>query len=55
MEVPASPVVHWIGAGGLAVGAVAIGALTVKSRREDVHEAEPEPGETAVAASARHH
>ncbi len=36
MEVPGSPVVHWLGAGGMAGGALAIGALTLKSRREDV-------------------
>ncbi len=36
MEVPVHPVVHWIGVGGMAAGAAAIGALTLKSRREDV-------------------
>ena len=36
MEVPVNPVVHWLGAGGLAVGAAVIGGVTLKSRREDV-------------------
>ena len=36
MEVPVNPVVHWLGAGGLAVGAAVIGAVILKSRREDV-------------------
>ncbi len=36
MEVPVNPVVHWLGAGGMAIGAAVIGGVTLKSRREDV-------------------
>ncbi len=36
MDVPVSPVVHWVGAGGMAIGAAVIGGLTLKSRREDI-------------------
>jgi bacteriorhodopsin len=36
MEVPVNPLVHWLGAGGLAVGAAVIGGVILKSRREDV-------------------
>lgn len=35
-EVPVSPVVHWIGAGGMALAAAVIGGVSLKSRREDV-------------------
>lgn len=36
MEVPVNPVVHWLGAAGMAGGAAVLGGLTLKSRREDV-------------------
>ncbi len=35
-EVPVNPIVHWLGAGGMAIGAVVIGGVTLKSRWEDV-------------------
>lgn len=35
-EVPVNPIVHWLGVGGMAAGAAVIGAITLKSRREDV-------------------
>ena len=31
-----NPLFHWLGAGGLAIGAAVIGGVTLKSRREDV-------------------
>lgn len=36
MEVPVHPLVHWLGAAGMAIGAAVIGGVTLKSRREDV-------------------
>ncbi len=36
MEVPVHPLVHWLGAAGMAIGAAVIGGITMKSRREDV-------------------
>jgi bacteriorhodopsin len=35
-EVSVNPIVHWLGAGGMALGAAVIGGVTLKSRREDV-------------------